>query len=124
MDIPAPPFLGDEALSRLPLAELFDYFDLNTLYRLHWGAKNAKGEEYERLVREEYEPRLRRMKTEALTGGWLTPGAVYGYFPVAADGDALVVYDPRTPRRSSSASTSRGRPTATDCASPTTSPRR
>jgi hypothetical protein len=26
-------------------------------------------------VREEYEPRLRRMKTEAQTGGWLTPSA-------------------------------------------------
>ncbi|HSJ06019.1 MAG TPA: homocysteine S-methyltransferase family protein, partial [Longimicrobiales bacterium] len=97
VEIPAPPFLGAKHLARLPLAELFDFFDLNTLYRLHWGAKNAKGEEYERLVREEYEPRLRRLRNEALTGGWLTPGAVYGYYPVAADGDALVVYDPADP---------------------------
>jgi 5-methyltetrahydrofolate--homocysteine methyltransferase len=95
--LPTAPFLGVKHIERLPLADLFDYFDLNTLYRLHWGAKNAKGAEYERLVREEYEPRLRRMKTEALTGGWLTPGAVYGYFPVAADGDTLVVYDPQDP---------------------------
>jgi 5-methyltetrahydrofolate--homocysteine methyltransferase len=95
--IPTAPFLGTKHIARLPLAELFEHFDLNTLYRLHWGAKNAKGEEYERLVREEYEPRLRRMKTEALTGGWLTPGAVYGYFPVAAQGDALAVYDPADP---------------------------
>jgi 5-methyltetrahydrofolate--homocysteine methyltransferase len=95
--VPQAPFLGAKHLARLPLAELFEFFDLNTLYRLHWGAKNAKGEEYERLVREEYEPRLRRMKTEALTGGWLTPGAVYGYFPVASEGDTLVVYDPADP---------------------------
>jgi 5-methyltetrahydrofolate--homocysteine methyltransferase len=95
--IPRAPFLGVKHLARLPLAELFEFFDLNTLYRLHWGAKNAKGAEYDRLVREEYEPRLRRMKTEALTGGWLTPGAVYGYFPVASDGDTLVVYDPADP---------------------------
>jgi 5-methyltetrahydrofolate--homocysteine methyltransferase len=97
IEIPAAPFLGAKHIPRLPLAELFRYFDLNTLYRLHWGAKNAKGAEYERLVREEYEPRLRRLKTESLTGGWLTPGAVYGYFPVAADGDTLVVYDPQDP---------------------------
>jgi 5-methyltetrahydrofolate--homocysteine methyltransferase len=95
IDIPRAPFLGAKHIARLPLAELFRFFDLNTLYRLHWGAKNAKGEEYERLVRDEYEPRLKRMQTEALTGGWLTPGAVYGYFPVAAHGDTLVVYDPQ-----------------------------
>jgi 5-methyltetrahydrofolate--homocysteine methyltransferase len=97
IEIPAAPFLGVKHIERLPLADLIEHFDLNTLYRLHWGAKNAKGEEYERLVREEYEPRLRRMKTEALSGGWLTPTAVYGYFPVASAGDDLVVYDPADP---------------------------
>jgi 5-methyltetrahydrofolate--homocysteine methyltransferase len=96
--LPKAPFLGVKHIARLPLADLFAHFDLNTLYRLHWGAKNAKGPEYERLVREEYEPRLRRMKTEAQTGGWLTPSAVYGYFPVASEGEDIVVYDPRDPQ--------------------------
>jgi 5-methyltetrahydrofolate--homocysteine methyltransferase len=98
IELPKPPFLGVKHITRLPLADLFEHFDLNTLYRLHWGAKNAKGAEYERLVREEYEPRLRRMKTEAQTGGWLTPSAVYGYFPVASAGEDLVVYDPEDPQ--------------------------
>jgi 5-methyltetrahydrofolate--homocysteine methyltransferase len=99
IEIPVAPFLGARHLARLPLAELFDYFDLNTLYRLHWGAKNRKGEEWERLVREEYEPRLRQLKLEAMTGGWLAPGAVYGYFPVASEAETLVVYDPQDPSR-------------------------
>jgi 5-methyltetrahydrofolate--homocysteine methyltransferase len=98
-DVPRPtaPFFGVKQLDRLPLAELYRYFDLNTLYRLHWGAKNTKGEAYDELVKNEFEPRLKRMKQEALTAGWLTPKAVYGYFPAASDGDALVVYDPTDP---------------------------
>jgi 5-methyltetrahydrofolate--homocysteine methyltransferase len=99
VQLPAAPFFGVKQMDRLPLAELYRFFDLNTLYRLHWGAKNAKGDEYDRLVRDEFEPRLKRMKQEALTGGWLTPKAVYGYFPAASDEDSLVVYDPNDENR-------------------------
>jgi 5-methyltetrahydrofolate--homocysteine methyltransferase len=94
VDIPTAPFLGVKVLDRLPLAELFRYIDRNTLYRLHWGARNSKGESWEQLVNAEFEPRLARYQTEALAGGWTTPRAVYGYFPAAADGDTLVIYDP------------------------------
>jgi 5-methyltetrahydrofolate--homocysteine methyltransferase len=92
--IPLPAFWGVKQLERLPLADLFPLIDLNTLYRLHWGAKNAKGEEWQRLLGEEFEPRLERYKQEALAGGWLRPQAAYGFFPAASDRDDLVVYDP------------------------------
>ena len=94
VDVPVPAFIGVKVIDRIPPAELFELIDLNTLYRLHWGAKNAKGEEWERLVRAEYEPRLRRYRQEALAGGWLRTRAAYGFFPAASDGDALVVFDP------------------------------
>src|SRR5690606_30970989 len=99
VDIPTPPAYGIKRLDRLPLTDLFRYIDLNTLYRLHWGAKNAKGEQYDRLVKEEFEPRLERYKTEALAGRWVEPRALYGYFPANADGDALIIYDPADPAR-------------------------
>lgn len=99
VEIPTAPFFGVKVIDRIPLAELFPLIDLNTLYRLHWGAKNAKGEQWERLVRDEFEPRLRRYQQEALTGGWLRPRAAYGFFPAAADGDELVVFDPVDPER-------------------------
>ena len=83
-----------KVIDRLPLAELFPLFDLNTLYRLHWGAKNAKGERWEQLLREEFEPRLERYKQEALTSGWLRPQAAYGFFPAVSDGDDVVLFDP------------------------------
>ena len=57
----------------LPLQDLFRFFDLNTLYRLHWGAKNAKGEEYDKLVRSEFEPGLHKYEQDALASGLFTP---------------------------------------------------
>jgi 5-methyltetrahydrofolate--homocysteine methyltransferase len=95
IDLPEPPFLGVKTLDRLALADLFRFIDLNTLYRLHWGAKNAKGDEWERLVKEEFEPRLKRYQQEALSGGWARPRAVYGFFPAAAQGNDLVLFDPQ-----------------------------
>ncbi|MBX6364976.1 MAG: homocysteine S-methyltransferase family protein [Gemmatimonadetes bacterium] len=97
VEIPSPPFWGVKVLDRIPLAELYELIDLNTLYRLHWGAKNAKGAEWEGLVREEFEPRLRRYRQEVQAGGWVSVRATYGYFPALAEGDALVVYDPSSP---------------------------
>jgi 5-methyltetrahydrofolate--homocysteine methyltransferase len=92
-DVPAPPFWGVKTLS-LPVDEVVACIDLNTLYRMQWGAKNLKGEEWERMRREEFEPRLARYTREARTQGWLRPKAVYGYFPAGREGDDLVVFDP------------------------------
>ncbi len=99
VNVPAAPFLGTRTLARLPLEDLFHFFDLNTLYRLHWGAKNTKGEEYERLVKEEFEPRLKQYKDEARAHGWFTPKAIYGYFPAASDGNDLVIFDTMDPEQ-------------------------
>jgi 5-methyltetrahydrofolate--homocysteine methyltransferase len=79
----------------MPLEMIFQYLPKNELFRLSWGAKNAHGEEWEKL-RNEFEQRLGRMQREALREGWLNPQAVYGYWPVQAEGNDLVVYDPST----------------------------
>jgi 5-methyltetrahydrofolate--homocysteine methyltransferase len=97
VDVPEPSFVGVKVLDRIPLAELYPLIDLNTLYRLHWGAKNAKGDEYERLKRKEFEPRLQRYKREALAGGRVRVRAAYGFFPGVAEGNDVVVYDPSDP---------------------------
>ncbi|HUG40799.1 MAG TPA: homocysteine S-methyltransferase family protein [Longimicrobiales bacterium] len=97
VEVPEPAFLGVKVIDRIPLAELYELIDLNTLYRLHWGAKNAKGEEWERLVREEFAPRLARMKREALAGGQIRVRAAYGFYPAGAEGNDVVVYHPEEP---------------------------
>ncbi|MEX2281477.1 MAG: homocysteine S-methyltransferase family protein, partial [Gemmatimonadota bacterium] len=94
VDVPEPTFYGVKTIDKLPLADLFRFIDLNTLYRLHWGAKNAKGEEYEKLVKEEFEPRLKKYQQEALEHDWFRPRAVYGFFPASAQGNDLVIFQP------------------------------
>lgn len=97
--IPEPPFRGSRVLQDLPLDQLFQLVDRKALYRLHWGARNAKGKAWQRLVAEEFEPRLERLQEEALLDPHCRVKAAYGYFPAVADGDVLVVLDPERRQR-------------------------
>jgi 5-methyltetrahydrofolate--homocysteine methyltransferase len=56
----------------------------------------VKGEEWDKLVREDFQPRLERMWREQ---DYLRPRARLGYFPVAAQGNELVVFDPEDHER-------------------------
>jgi 5-methyltetrahydrofolate--homocysteine methyltransferase len=85
--------LGPRVVRSMPLEMVFEHLFKNDLFRLSWGAKNAHGEEWERL-RAEFEARLERMKHQALREGWLKPQGVYGFWPAQADGEDLIVYDP------------------------------
>jgi 5-methyltetrahydrofolate--homocysteine methyltransferase len=93
--IPVPPFWGPRVLpaGEIPLADVWPHLDLDELYKLQWGVK-AKGAEYERLIREEFGPKLEELKAEAQANGWLVPKVVYGYFPCHAEGNDLVILDP------------------------------
>jgi 5-methyltetrahydrofolate--homocysteine methyltransferase len=91
---PEPRSWGVRVLDRIPVQELVPLMDLNTLYRLHWGAKNAKGERYRNLIREEYEPRLDRYAREAEGSPDYRVRGAYGIFPAASQDDTLWVFDP------------------------------
>jgi 5-methyltetrahydrofolate--homocysteine methyltransferase len=93
-EIPRPPFWGARVIRSMPLEMVLKNLDLNELYRLQWGAKNAHGDEWTAL-KSEFETRLDRMSREAIRAATLQPQAAYGYFPANSDGDTLVVYDPR-----------------------------
>jgi 5-methyltetrahydrofolate--homocysteine methyltransferase len=90
--IPTPPFWGPRVLDRIGLEDVAACMDLNTLFRLHWGGK-SHGEEFQRLVNEEFQPRLERMLREARQQRYLQPRVVYGYFPCQSRGNELLVYD-------------------------------
>lgn len=91
---------GSRLVHQMPLELVFEHLYKNELFRLSWGAKNAHGEEWERLI-VEFEERLAKMKREALRVGWLQPRGIYGYWPVQSEGDELVVYDPASLRKGS-----------------------
>jgi 5-methyltetrahydrofolate--homocysteine methyltransferase len=99
VDIPQPPFFGATTIENVDVRELWPCFDLKSLYRLSWGASNTKGEAFEALLRDDFDPRLRRYQHEAEHGGVLQPKAAYGYFPAAGTGNDVIVYDPNDPAR-------------------------
>jgi 5-methyltetrahydrofolate--homocysteine methyltransferase len=91
--LPTPPFWGAQVVTRIRLGDVVECLDRNALYRLQWGAKNAKGAEWERL-KAEFDIKVRDLVREAERDGWLEPKVVYGYFPCQSDGHDLIVYDP------------------------------
>jgi 5-methyltetrahydrofolate--homocysteine methyltransferase len=95
--VPTPPFWGSQVVTRIRLADVVECLDRNALYRLQWGAKNAKGAEWERL-KAEFDIKVRDLIREAERDGWLEPKVVYGYYPCQSDGHDLIVYDPATMR--------------------------
>ncbi|HNP85520.1 MAG TPA: homocysteine S-methyltransferase family protein [Kouleothrix sp.] len=100
--VPTPPFWGAQVITRIKLQDVVDCLDRNALYRLQWGAKNAKGAEWERL-QGEFDVKVRELLREAERDGWLEPKVVYGYFPVQSAGNDLIVYDPASVRGETSA---------------------
>jgi len=92
-DIPKPPFWGARVVDEMALDDVTRYLDKRELFRLSWGAKNTRGEEWIRLEAE-FERRLESMKRTAILGGWLKPQGVYGYWPAQSSGDNLIIYDP------------------------------
>ncbi len=93
--IPDPPFWGAREVD-VDLDDVYPYLDRHVLFKLHWGGRGKKGEEWRRIVEgdgedEGFAPKLERMWREQ---DYLRPRARLGYFPAAADGNELVVFDP------------------------------
>ncbi len=93
--IPTPPVWGPRVVEQMPLEMVFDHLYINELFRLSWGAKNTRGEEWDQLE-QEFQARLARMKQEVLRTNWLQPAGVYGYWPAQSDGNDLIVYAPES----------------------------
>ncbi|QGU02020.1 Methionine synthase [Corynebacterium kalinowskii] len=97
VDVPraTPPFWGTRIVKGMTLSDYLPLLDERALFLGQWGLKPAKGSEetYEELVEREGRPRLRmwldRLKSEGILDH---AAAVYGYFPVHASGEEILVH--------------------------------
>ena len=100
VDVPEPPFWGVREVA-VDLNEVYPYLDRHVLFKLHWGGRGRKGEDWRRIVEghdgdEGFAPKLERMWDEQ---DYLHPRARLGYFPCNSDGNELVIFDPEDPDR-------------------------
>lgn len=86
---------GVRVADQMPLQIVAKHLSLNELFRLSWGAKNAHGEEWEK-IQASFKARLQELLVDAEKNQWLQPKAVYGYWPALSDGDDLVLFDPES----------------------------
>jgi 5-methyltetrahydrofolate--homocysteine methyltransferase len=98
-EVPTPPFWGVREMTDFTLDDIWPHMDMKTLFRLHWGGKGVKGEEWDALLENEFYPRLKRMEESAKENGWLQPRVRYGFFPCNSENNDLIIYDPRQPAR-------------------------
>ena len=88
--VPTPPFWGVQEVD-VDMDAVYRHLDTHVLFKLHWGGRGVKGEEWAKLLREDFQPRLERMWREQT---YLHPRALLGYFPCNAEGNELIVWDP------------------------------
>jgi 5-methyltetrahydrofolate--homocysteine methyltransferase len=98
--IPTPPFWGARTVSGISIWDVYPHIDRNSLFKMSWQFRGVRDpEQWDRLLRDELEPRLQRSIEEAARDGWLQLQAVYGYYPALSEQDAVVVFDPGDPDR-------------------------
>lgn len=96
--IPLAPFWGHRLIDDIPLDRVFECLDLKSLFRLSWGGRSTNGPAWEKLLKEDFLPRLEALKARAKKEGFLKPQVLYGYYPCQAAGNTLLVYEsPESP---------------------------
>jgi 5-methyltetrahydrofolate--homocysteine methyltransferase len=94
--VPVPPFFGSRVVTGLDLNHIYPFINPVALFRGQWQVKKGalSDADYDALVEDKITPIFESLKAKCRDEGILQPAVVYGYFPVSADGDDLVVWDP------------------------------
>lgn len=92
--IPTPPFWGTRVVKGIHLADYAAMLDERATFMGQWGLKPTRsgdGPSYEELVEHEGRPRLRAWLDRIATQDIFDPTVLYGYFPVYAEGNDVVL---------------------------------
>ncbi len=93
VEIFTPPFLGSRVAKGTALDDIAAYINETALFRNQWQFRPDKSlGENDADFKERIRPILRAQLDEAKAEGWLVPAVVWGYFPVNADGNDLIVW--------------------------------
>jgi 5-methyltetrahydrofolate--homocysteine methyltransferase len=94
--VPQPPFWGARTITRLSPKAVVPYLNERMLYQFQWGyRKDGKSlEEYREWAKDELRPVLARMLEITIREQILVPQAAYGYWPCAAQGNDVILFDP------------------------------
>ncbi|MBF0391934.1 MAG: methionine synthase [Alphaproteobacteria bacterium] len=92
-----PPFWGAKVIEDVPLQNLVPFLNEVTLFQLQWGFRKSGRTlaEWKEWAAEELRPLMLRLLERCAKERILRPQAAYGYWPCAAEGDSLVVFDER-----------------------------
>jgi 5-methyltetrahydrofolate--homocysteine methyltransferase len=98
---PTPPFWGTQILNPADLSmdELFWHLDLQALIAGQWQFRKPKEqsrEQYDAFLAEKVYPVLEQWQQRIKAENLLHPQVIYGYFPCAAEGNCVHLYDPAT----------------------------
>jgi 5-methyltetrahydrofolate--homocysteine methyltransferase len=91
----APPFLGARVAKGVALEEIAAYLNETALFRNQWQFRPERHDgnpESDPEFKARIRPVLREQLAAAQADGTLVPAVVWGYFPVNADGNQLVVW--------------------------------
>jgi len=88
--VPTPPYWGAKEIE-VDLDSIYPHLDTKVLFKLHWGGRGVKGDDWKRLLEEDFQPRLERMWREQ---DYLNPRVVLGFFPCYSEGNQVVILDP------------------------------
>jgi 5-methyltetrahydrofolate--homocysteine methyltransferase len=93
--VPQPPFWGARTIERVSPKAVVPYLNERMLYQFQWGyRKDGKTlAEYREWAKDELRPVLYRILDIAIREEILNPQAAYGYWPCAADGNELILFD-------------------------------
>jgi 5-methyltetrahydrofolate--homocysteine methyltransferase len=95
--VPQPPFWGARVIERIELKAALAYVNETMLFQVQWGfrKKGRSPEAWKQYVDREIRPIYRELVERCEREGIFELRAAYGYWPCAADGDDLIIFEPR-----------------------------